>query len=114
MLDTVERERATSLLIVGDAFARPLVDALRARATTTSRACATSSPAGATLSANVKEDLLELVPDLRIVDVLGSSETGRQGVQMSDRSRGASTGTFERSPTSVVLSERPDPPARAR
>ncbi len=31
VLDTVERERATSLLIVGDAFARPLVDALRAR-----------------------------------------------------------------------------------
>ena len=64
---------------------------------------------GATLSANVKEDLLELIPDLRIVDVLGSSETGRQGVQTSDRSRGAATGTFERSPTSVVLSERPRP-----
>ena len=53
----------------------------------------------------MKEDLLELLPDLRIVDVLGSSETGRQGVQTSDRARGASTGTFERSPTSVVLSE---------
>ena len=45
VLDTVERERATSLLIVGDAFARPLVDALRDRAPTTCRACATCSPA---------------------------------------------------------------------
>ena len=103
VLATVERERATSLLIVGDAFARPLVDALREQHHDVSslRHLLTG---GATLSANVKDDLLELVPDLRIVDVLGSSETGRQGVQMSDRSRGTSSGTFERSPTSVVLS----------
>ena len=45
VLDTVERERATSLLIVGDAFARPLVDALRDPAATTCRASATCSPA---------------------------------------------------------------------
>ena len=103
VLDTVERERATSLLIVGDAFARPLVDALRARDhdVSTLRHLLTG---GATLSVNVKQDLLDLVPDLRIVDVLGSSETGRQGVQLSDRSRAAATGTFERSPTSIVLS----------
>ncbi len=29
LLATIEREQVTSLLIVGDAFARPLVDALR-------------------------------------------------------------------------------------
>ena len=38
----------------------------------------------------------------RIVDVLGSSETGRQGVQTSDRARGASTGTFARSAFEAV------------
>jgi fatty-acyl-CoA synthase len=104
VLATVERERASSLLIVGDAFARPLIDALREqpRDLSTLRHLVTG---GATLSANVKEELLELAPGLRIVDILGSSETGRQGVQMSDRSRGAATGTFERSPTAVVLSE---------
>ena len=103
VLDTAVREGATSLLIVGDAFARPLVDALRGGGHDASglRHLLTG---GATLSANVKEDLLELMPGLRIVDVLGSSETGRQGVHTSDRARGASTGTFERSPTSVVLS----------
>jgi fatty-acyl-CoA synthase len=102
VLDTLEREHATSLLIVGDAFARPLADALRAGGHDASglRHLLTG---GATLSANVKDELLELLPGLRIVDVLGSSETGRQGVQTSDRARGASTGTFERSPTSVVL-----------
>jgi fatty-acyl-CoA synthase len=104
VLDTIEREKATSVLIVGDAFARPLVDALRARPHDVSslRHLLTG---GATLSANVKEELLELIPQLRIVDVLGSSETGRQGVHTSDRSRAPTTGTFERSPTSVVLSE---------
>jgi fatty-acyl-CoA synthase len=102
VLDTVERERATSLLIVGDAFARPLVDALREGGHDASglRYLLTG---GATLSVNVKRDLLELVPGLRIVDVLGSSETGRQGVHTSDTARGAASGTFERSPTAAVL-----------
>jgi fatty-acyl-CoA synthase len=104
VLDTVAREHVTSLLIVGDAFARPLVDALRAGHHDVSglRFLLTG---GAVLSATVKEDLLELVPHLQIVDVLGSSETGRQGVQRSDRGRGAVSGTFDRSPTAVVLSE---------
>jgi fatty-acyl-CoA synthase len=52
----------------------------------------------------VKHELIELVPQLHIVDVLGSSETGRQGVHRSSRDRGASSGTFDRSPTAVVLS----------
>jgi len=102
VLDTIERERTTSLLIVGDAFARPLVDALRAGGHDASglRHLLTG---GATLSANVKDELLELLPALRIVDVLGSSETGRQGVATSDQASGGTSGTFQRSPTSVVL-----------
>jgi fatty-acyl-CoA synthase len=102
VLDTVQRERATSLLIVGDAFARPLVDALREGGHDVAglRYLLTG---GATLSVNVKRDLLDLVPGLRIVDVLGSSETGRQGVHTSDDARGAASGTFERSPTAAVL-----------
>jgi fatty-acyl-CoA synthase len=102
VLDTVARERVTSLLIVGDAFARPIVDALRTgrHPVPDLRFLLTG---GAVLSAAVKGDLLELLPDLQIVDVLGSSETGRQGVQRSDRRRGASTGSFDRSPTAVVL-----------
>ncbi len=43
--DTVARHRVSSLLIVGDAFARPLVDELTARPATC-RACASCSPAG--------------------------------------------------------------------
>ncbi len=104
ILRTIAREGATSLLIVGDAFARPLADALRGGRHDVSglRFLLTG---GAVLSASVKEELLALVPGLRIVDVLGSSETGRQGIQQSDARSGASTGTFAPSPTAVVLSE---------
>jgi fatty-acyl-CoA synthase len=104
VLRTATAEAVTSLLIVGDAFARPLVDALRRGQHDTSRLRFLLT-GGAVLSASVKEELLELVPHLNIVDVLGSSETGRQGVHRSDRGRGASSGTFDRSPTADVLSE---------
>jgi len=104
LLDTVARERVSSLLIVGDAFARPLVDELRSgsRDLTGLRFLMTG---GAVLSASVKAELLELLPDVRIVDVLGSSETGRQGVHKADRATGATTGRFDPSPTSAVVSE---------
>ncbi|MGQ0433348.1 MAG: acyl-CoA synthetase [Microthrixaceae bacterium] len=103
LLRTMAAERVTSLLIVGDAFARPLVDALRVGShdLTSLRFLLTG---GAVLSATVKDELIAAVPHLQIVDVLGSSETGRQGVQRSTRRQEAATGTFERSPTAVVLS----------
>jgi fatty-acyl-CoA synthase len=105
ILDTLDRERASSLLIVGDAFARPIVDELhrQPRDLPGLRFLLTG---GAVLSAPVKEELLRLLPGLSIVDVLGSSETGRQGVQRTERGSGRpGTGTFARSPTAHVLSE---------
>jgi 3-oxocholest-4-en-26-oate---CoA ligase len=104
ILRTAAREQVSSVLIVGDAFARPLVDALRTGRHDIGhlRHLLTG---GAVLSAPVKEDLLALAPGLRIVDVLGSSETGRQGVHTSDGRRGAKSGTFVPSASAVVLSE---------
>jgi len=105
LLDTVERERCSSLLIVGDAFARPLVDELRRRSgpPTSLKFLLTG---GALLSASVKDELLDLVPGLRIVDVLGSSETGRQAVDRTDRDgpRQGSAARFAPEPTARVVS----------
>ena len=103
LLDTVEAERVSSLLIVGDAFARPIVDELQARPRQLDllRFLLTG---GAVLSATVKAQLLELVPQLRIVDVLGSSETGRQGVHQSDQHQSVEAGVFRPSPTAEVIS----------
>jgi fatty-acyl-CoA synthase len=104
----VERERATSLLIVGDPFARPLVDELD-RAAAAGRPHDTSSlrhllSGGAVLSPGVRDELLARVPGLTVVDVLGSTESGRQAVsQVRDRDV---TGTaFSPESTAVVLTE---------
>jgi len=75
---TIERERAFSISIVGDAFARPLVDQLRAKTYDLSSLRVVGS-GGAILSPALKQALVELLPDIMVVDGFGSSETGAQG-----------------------------------
>ncbi|HSL58112.1 MAG TPA: AMP-binding protein [Acidimicrobiales bacterium] len=103
VLDTCRRERVTSLLIVGDAFARPLIDELRTGGWELPdlRFIVTG---GAALGVERKSELTELLPEVTIVDVLGSSESGRLGVRQGSRARGVDTGRFEPSETTVVLS----------
>ncbi len=98
VLRTCERERVTALQIVGDPFARPLLDELDARDHDLSGLRFLLS-GGAVLSAPVKQRLVERVPGLRIVDVLGSSETGRQAVA------GHESAAFRLERSTAVLSE---------
>ncbi len=103
----VARERLNFLLIVGDAFARPLIDEL-ARARDAGEAYDLGSlnvllSGGAALSAPLKEQLLDHLPTVLIVDGLGSSEAGGQVSHVSTAGS-ASTGTFETTPGNVVLS----------
>jgi len=73
--DAVAREGVQTLTIVGDVFARPLLDALRAdpdRWDVSSLRAITSS--GVLFSPDVKRGLLDLVPGVTIVDSLGASE----------------------------------------
>jgi fatty-acyl-CoA synthase len=97
VLATCERERVTALQIVGDPFARPLLDQMDARPYDLSHLRFLLS-GGAVLSGPVKARLLERIPALRIVDVLGSSETGRQAVAGAEP-------TFRPGDHAVVLSE---------
>ena len=103
VLDRVEQERVTSLLIVGDAFARPILDEQRRQPRDLSTLRFIIS-GGAILSAATKVTLHELVPDLQIIDVLGSSESGRQATARSSSHDGAK-GSFAREATAAVLSE---------
>ncbi len=104
ILSTIERESVNLVQIIGDAFARPLVDELRRRSYDLSSLKVVAS-GGAILSVSVKEELLHLFPQhVRIVDTVGSSETGRQATHTSSRKRGASTGTFDPAPGACVLS----------
>ena len=79
VLATCGRERVSALQIVGDPFARPLLDELEGRDYELPDLRFLLS-GGAILSAPVKDRLVAALPGLRIVDVLGSSETGRQAV----------------------------------
>jgi 3-oxocholest-4-en-26-oate---CoA ligase len=73
-------ERAGLVLVVGDAFALPMLDALRAnpgRWDLTSLRLLYSS--GAILSPAVKAGLQDALPGVRVFNAFGASETGAQG-----------------------------------
>jgi acyl-CoA synthetase (AMP-forming)/AMP-acid ligase II len=77
----VERENANYIVIVGDAFARPLLDALDTpEGRTLDVSCLeVVLSGGAILSPSIKRALVERLPALLVVDGYGASETGGQG-----------------------------------
>jgi 3-oxocholest-4-en-26-oate---CoA ligase len=101
---TIEAEGVNILLIVGDAFARPLLDELGAHPYQLSSLIMTVS-GGAALSASVKARLLERLPDMALVDGLGASETGQQATQISGAASPVSTGTFTPGPGMCIVDE---------
>jgi acyl-CoA synthetase (AMP-forming)/AMP-acid ligase II len=104
VLATIAREQVTRLLVVGDAFARPLLDELRGgRHEVACLKFLLSS--GAALGEDLKRALLEELPSLTIVDALGASETGPQGHNVSTREATARGGRFVPGPNACVLDE---------
>lgn len=99
MVSVFERERVTSTMVVGDAFARPLVEEMERRGITLP-ALEVILNSGAELSAGMKQRLTVLVPGLKIVDTLGSSETGPQATR-----RGPAAASFVPGPNMAVLDE---------
>jgi fatty-acyl-CoA synthase len=101
---TVERERVNVLLIVGDAFGRPLLDQL-ADATYDLSSLLMLVSGGAALSAGVKNAFLAALPSMGIMDGLGASETGQQAVQIVGAGADATTGTFTPGPGMCIVDE---------
>ncbi len=101
---TVEAEKVNIVLIVGDAFGRPLLDELNRTPYDTSSMILLAS-GGAALSAPMKAGFLEALPNIAILDAVGASETGAQGSQVSAAGTDASTGTFTPGPGMVIVSE---------
>ncbi|MFK8023081.1 MAG: acyl-CoA synthetase [Ilumatobacter sp.] len=101
---SIERERLDFLLIVGDAFARPLLDELdRAAGARDLSSLAVILSGGAALSAPLKDEFLAHLPTVMIIDGLGSSEAGGQISHVSAGGN-ATTGTFPLTDGNVVLS----------
>ncbi|TCO46690.1 acyl-CoA synthetase [Actinocrispum wychmicini] len=76
---TIEKHRAQVILIVGDAMARPMIEALNQGRYDTSSVVAIASSA-ALFSPSVKEQYLAALPNVVITDSIGSSETGFSGL----------------------------------
>ena len=100
----IEREKANFLLIVGDAFARPLLDGLAANKDRDLSSLLSILSGGAPLSAHLKVEFLQHLPWVMMVDGLGSSEAGGQLSQVS-AGDSATTGTFPLAPQNHILSE---------
>ncbi|MCB0964268.1 MAG: acyl-CoA synthetase [Acidimicrobiales bacterium] len=81
VFDEIECSKVGTLLITGDAMARPLVEALRAepeRWDLSSLFVLSSS--AVTFSPSLKEAFLDLLPNILVVDAIGSSEGGMNGM----------------------------------
>ena len=103
VLDAAERHAATSLLVVGDPMARPLLEELE-RTPRELPALRHLLSGGAVLSPTTKERILEHLEGVTIVDVLGSTESGRQAVAQA-RSGSEPAGEFRPESSAVVLDE---------
>ncbi|MFP8874142.1 MAG: AMP-binding protein, partial [Myxococcota bacterium] len=104
---TVEREKATQVVIVGDAFAKPMLRALE-------EAKAEGKPydlstlrfllsSGVMWTSEVKQQLLEW-HDYVLIDAMGSTE-GSMGTQITTRGNIGETAKFTMAPTTRVFAE---------
>lgn len=85
VLRTVEKEKVTSVSLVGDAMLRPLIDALNGpmKGTDCSSLFSVSS-SGAIMSETVRAQFQALVPNAVLLNNFGSSESGFNGTATPD------------------------------
>ena len=106
VLRTAQNEAVTHMTIVGDSFSKPLIRALDV-------ATAAGSPydlsklamiisSGVMWTAEVKEQLLDRIEHVILVDAIGSSE-GSMGSSISMKGVPPSTAKFTQSPTTKVF-----------
>ncbi|MFE9257738.1 acyl-CoA synthetase [Streptomyces sp. NPDC006879] len=85
VLNTIAKERVTSVSLVGDAMLRPLVDALNGRlAGSDTSGLFSVSSSGAIMSETVRAQFQALVPHALLLNNFGSSESGFNGTATED------------------------------
>lgn len=101
---TAERRRTSALAIVGDAFAKPMLAALREN---TGRwdltSCKLIVSSGVIWSPPVKHGLLEHLPHALLMDSFGSSEAVGFGVELTTRESTVRLGKFRIGPNCKVF-----------
>ena len=106
LLDAMVGEGVTDLCIVGDAFCRPIVDALDAESKRwdLSRLRVVSS-SGMAWSATVKARLLVHAPEALLIDFLNSSEASGMGRALTSTKRAAGGSRFQLGKNACVIDE---------
>jgi len=98
----VEQERVNSLMVTGDAMAKPLVEALDDPKSTYDLSSLLAVVSSAALfSAPVKDQFFAHLPNIIITDAVGSSESGNNGLTMVTKDRTA----MKSGPTVQVLGQ---------
>ena len=113
LLDTMTRDGVTDVCIVGDAFCRPIVDALdlQPERWTLSRLRVVSS-SGMAWSASIKERLLVHAPEALLIDFLNSSEASGMGRALTSAKKAAGAARFQLGKNACVIDEAGRPIAK--
>ncbi len=90
LLGIIEREQVNVLSLVGDAFGRPLIEAIEAQGHAPTSLTHILN-GGAAMSPAVKAALLDKLPGARIIDTIGSSEAGPLARQVAIDDDGTKT-----------------------
>ncbi len=104
--ETVQRERATAVTIVGDSFAKPMLQELEQggkKHDLSSVMLMTSS--GVMWSEETKQGLLRHIPQLMMMDAFSSSEALGMGMSITTSAGSTKTGKFQLSPTTRLFDE---------
>ncbi len=104
-LRITERERVMSIPVVGDAMARPLIDEIE-RGDYDLSGLAAINNGGAPISPGVRHRIHEALPNLLILDAVGSSETGIQMNHYSAAGAEAETAVFNPEPSTTVVDDK--------
>lgn len=104
--DTAERERATRITIVGQAFAQPMLAALDAEPGRWNLDCVKSIGSSGTMwSRENKLGLLRHLPQAQMTDSFSSSEAFGMAQSITTVDGEAATGRFQLTPTCAVFTE---------
>ena len=108
LLETVERQKVTSVTIVGDSFAKPIIRALDEGKPDGGSYDMSSIgmfiSSGVMWTSEVKQEILDRIEQAILVDAIGSSE-GSMGTQITMKGVPSDTATFSKMPETKVFTD---------
>ena len=108
LLQVAQDDKATMIVIVGDSFAKPIIrtidETVDAGTPFDLSALKLIVSSGVMWTAEVKEQMMDRIPHVMLLDAMGSSE-GSMGVQISMKGMPPETARFSQMPTTRVFTD---------